>query len=81
MGILPHRKKSKPSKVALALGIIGGIIGGIVLLGLIFIFVRRFNANSQPKKPVTRLISEKASTGYASKILSDASKISLSLSL
>ncbi|OMO67870.1 hypothetical protein CCACVL1_20243 [Corchorus capsularis] len=81
VGILPQRKKSKPSKVALALGITGGVIGGIVLLGLIFIFVRRLNANKVTKKPTTRLIQEKASTGYASKLLSDARYISQTMKL
>ena len=82
VGILPHRRKTKPSKVALALGLTGGIIGGIVLLGLIFIFVRRLNANKTINKPTTRLIAEKASTGYTSKLLSDASKtLSVPLSL
>ncbi|XWS64891.1 hypothetical protein CRYUN_Cryun05aG0043100 [Craigia yunnanensis] len=64
VGILPHRKKTKPSKVTLILGITGGIIGGIVLLGLSFIFVRRLNANKTINKPTTRLITEKSSTGF-----------------
>ncbi|XWS57897.1 hypothetical protein CRYUN_Cryun09bG0212500 [Craigia yunnanensis] len=81
VGILPHSKNTKPSKVALALGITGGIIGGIVLLGLIFIFVRRLNANKIINKPTTRLIAEKASTGYTSKLLSDARYISQTMKL
>ncbi|XVF06657.1 hypothetical protein REPUB_Repub06bG0069100 [Reevesia pubescens] len=81
VGILPHRKKTKPSKVALALGITGGIIGGIVLLGVIFIFVRRLNANKTSNKPTTRLIAEKASTAYTSKLLSDAKQMNRELQL
>ncbi|GMJ15216.1 hypothetical protein like AT3G03770 [Hibiscus trionum] len=56
VGILPQRKKSKLPKVSLAFGIIGGIVGGIVLLGLIFMFVRRLNANKTINKPTTRSI-------------------------
>ncbi|KAK8318716.1 hypothetical protein V6Z12_A13G191500 [Gossypium hirsutum] len=81
VGILPHSKKSKPSKFALAFGITGGIIGGIVLLGLIFIFVRRLNAYKTINKPTTRLISEKASIAYTSKLLSDARYISQTMKL
>ncbi|XP_021281558.1 probable inactive leucine-rich repeat receptor-like protein kinase At3g03770 [Herrania umbratica] len=82
VGILPQHKKSKVSKVALSLGITGGIIGGIVLLGLIFIFVRRQNAKKTTNKPTTRLIAEKASsTGYTSKLLSDARYISQTMKL
>ncbi|KAK6232762.1 hypothetical protein SCA6_002835 [Theobroma cacao] len=82
VGILPQHKKSKLSKVALSLGITGGIIGGIVLLGLIFIFGRRLNAKKTTNKPTTRLIAEKASsTGYTSKLLSDARYISQTMKL
>ncbi|XVF42603.1 hypothetical protein PTKIN_Ptkin01aG0377300 [Pterospermum kingtungense] len=81
VGILPHHKKTKPSKVALALGITGGIVGGIGVLGLMFILVRRLNANKIINKPTTRLIAEKASTGYTSKLLSDARYISQTMKL
>ncbi|XWS58561.1 hypothetical protein CRYUN_Cryun08bG0044700 [Craigia yunnanensis] len=81
VGILPHRKKTKPSEVALALGITGGLLGGIVLLGLIFIFVRRLNANKTSNKPTTRLIAEKASIEYTSKLLYDARCISQTMKL
>ncbi|TYH35596.1 hypothetical protein ES332_D13G203500v1 [Gossypium tomentosum] len=81
VGIFPHSKKSKPSNFALAFGITGGIIGGIVLLGLIFIFVRRLNEYKTINKPTTRLISEKASIAYTSKLLSDARYISQTMKL
>lgn len=85
VGIPPHQKKQKEaSKPVLALGVIGGIVGGIVLLGIIFLISRRINAQraTRVKKLPTRLISENAAGGYASKILSDGSKVSsLSLSL
>ncbi|XVF56818.1 hypothetical protein PTKIN_Ptkin06aG0150900 [Pterospermum kingtungense] len=76
VGILPHHKKTRPSKVALALGITGGILGGIVLLGLIFMIVRRLKANKTKNKPTTRSITKKASTPYTSNLLSDARYIS-----
>ncbi|KAB2058631.1 hypothetical protein ES319_A11G246500v1 [Gossypium barbadense] len=72
VGILPHHKKSKTPKVALAMAISGGIVGGMVLLGLIFMFVRRSNADKTINKPTTRVIAEKATTVYSSKFLSDA---------
>lgn len=78
VGIIPQRKKQKRvSKALLALSISGGIVGGIVLLGLAFLLIRRVNANKPFKKSTTRLIAENASTAYTSKILSDASKVSL----
>ncbi|XP_038998389.1 probable inactive leucine-rich repeat receptor-like protein kinase At3g03770 isoform X2 [Hibiscus syriacus] len=81
VGILPQRKKSKLSKVSLAFGITGGIIGGIVLMGLIFMLVKRLSANKTINKPTTRLITEKASIAYTSKLLSDARYISQTMKL
>jgi len=83
VGILPETKKHRQvSKVVLSLGIVGGTIGGVALLLLIFFIVRRGNARIKMKNPPTRLISENAASGYTSKLLSDASKsLSLSLSL
>ncbi|GMI79031.1 hypothetical protein like AT3G03770 [Hibiscus trionum] len=81
VGILPDNKKSKTSKVPLAMALTGGIIGGIVVLGLVFIFVRRSNADKTTKKPTTRLIAEKASTVYTSKLRSDARYMSKTMNL
>lgn len=82
VGILPHQKKRKhASKAVIAMGIIGGIIGGIALVGLIFLVIRRVNVKKIIKTPQTRLIAENASTGYTSKLLSDASKNPPSLCL
>jgi hypothetical protein len=85
VGIPPHQKKRKEaSKGVLALSIIGGVVGGIALLGLILLIVRRVNGKraTMVKKPPTRLIAENAVSGYTSKILSDGSMVSsLSLSL
>ncbi|KAJ0014920.1 hypothetical protein Pint_20678 [Pistacia integerrima] len=82
VGIIPQRKKQKRiSKTVLALSLSGGIVGGIVLLGVAILVVRRVNANKPSKKPTTRLIAENASTGYTSKFLSDARYISQTMKL
>ncbi|PON47120.1 Tyrosine-protein kinase [Trema orientale] len=78
VGILPDKKKQKEtSKTVLALGIIGGIFGGVALVGLIFLIYRRMHYKAIKKSP-TRSITENASTatGYTSKLLSDARYIS-----
>ncbi|XP_031380455.1 probable inactive leucine-rich repeat receptor-like protein kinase At3g03770 isoform X1 [Punica granatum] len=73
VGIIPSNKNQKQaSKTVIVLGITGGIAGSIALAGLAFFVVRRSNANRGNKTPPTRLILETASTGYTSKILSDA---------
>lgn len=76
VGILPQHKKRRRDSNIIALGVIGGIVGGIALVGLIFLAVKKVNSRKTIKRPTTRLISEKASTGYPSKLLSDASKVS-----
>lgn len=77
VGILPLQKKQKQvSKAVLALSIIGGIIGGISLVVIAFLLVRRTKSKQTMKKTPTRVIQENASTGYTSKFLSDASKAS-----
>ncbi|KAM3738509.1 hypothetical protein ACB098_09G135200 [Castanea mollissima] len=84
VGIPPHHKKRKEaSKAVLFLAIIGGLVGGIALLGLAYLMVRRVNARRETKvkKPPTRLIAENASTGYTSKILSDARYISQTMKM
>lgn len=82
VGILPERKKQKDaSKAVLALGIVGGILGGFALVGIIFLIYRRLKSKSTIKKSPSRSITENASTGYSSKWLSDASKLASSLFL
>ncbi|XP_048137686.1 probable inactive leucine-rich repeat receptor-like protein kinase At3g03770 isoform X3 [Rhodamnia argentea] len=84
VGIVPGQKKRKQAaKTVLALGIVGGILGGILLVSLIFLAIRRANARKANKSPPTRLITEKASTGsgYTSKLLTDARYISQTMKL
>lgn len=77
VGILPERKKHKQvSKAVLSLGIVGGTLGGVALVLLIFFIIRRGNAQRKMKNTPTRLISESAASGYTSKLLSDARYIS-----
>ncbi|KAG4927636.1 hypothetical protein JHK85_054122 [Glycine max] len=67
VGILPETKKHKQvSKVVLSLGIVGGTLGGVALVLLVFFIVRRGNDRSKTKNPPTRLISENAASGYIS---------------
>ncbi|KAL9436380.1 hypothetical protein AB3S75_022432 [Citrus x aurantiifolia] len=82
VGILPLQKKQKQvSKAVLALSIIGGIIGGISLVVIALLLVRRTKSKQTMKKTPTRLIQENASTGYTSKFLSDARYISQTMKL
>ncbi|CAL0323416.1 unnamed protein product [Lupinus luteus] len=77
VGILPDRKKhTQVSKVVLSIGIVGGTLGGVALVLLIFFIIRRKNVKSKMKNHPTRLISENAASGYTSKLLSDARYIS-----
>lgn len=77
VGILPQQKRqNQVSQTVLALSITGGIIGGIALVVIAFLLVRRTKSKRTMKKTPTRLIQENASTGYTSKFLSDASKAS-----
>lgn len=84
VGIVPGQKKRKQAtKTVLALGIVGGTLGGILLVGLIFLAIRRTNARKPKKSPPTRLITENASTGsgYTSKLFTDARYISQGMKL
>ncbi|XP_054820053.1 probable inactive leucine-rich repeat receptor-like protein kinase At3g03770 isoform X2 [Prosopis cineraria] len=82
VGILPESKKRKDqSKVGLSLGIVGGILGGVALLALVFFIIRRGNVRSNVKNPPTRLMSESETPKYPSKHLSDARYISQTMKL
>lgn len=76
VGILPHRRKrEQTSKIVLAFSISGGIIGGIALVGLAFVIARRVHLKQTKGTMPPRSIAESASTGYSSKLMSEASKI------
>ncbi|XP_050210374.1 probable inactive leucine-rich repeat receptor-like protein kinase At3g03770 [Mercurialis annua] len=81
VGILPQHKKKRQASKVIALGVIGGIAGGIALVVLIFLIVRKVNDKKTIKTPSTRLVVENASTGYPSKLLSDARYISQTMKL
>ncbi|GMP98300.1 hypothetical protein CsSME_00046246 [Camellia sinensis var. sinensis] len=82
VGILPHRRKSeRASKVVLGLSISGGIIGGITLVGLAFVIVRRVHLKKTKGKPQPRLIAVHASTGYTSKLSSEARYVSQAMKI
>ncbi|KAK6944199.1 Serine-threonine/tyrosine-protein kinase, catalytic domain [Dillenia turbinata] len=77
VGILPRpQKKKHTSKAVVATSIIGGIFGGIVILGLVFLVTRKLKSKQTFERPPTRLIAENASTGYTSKNLSNARYVS-----
>ncbi|PSS01679.1 Inactive leucine-rich repeat receptor-like protein kinase [Actinidia chinensis var. chinensis] len=82
VGILPHRRKpERESRLGLALSISGGIIGGVVLVSLAFVIFRRVHLKQTRGRTLPRLIAENASTGYNSKLLSDARYISQAMKL
>ncbi|KAK6942457.1 Serine-threonine/tyrosine-protein kinase, catalytic domain [Dillenia turbinata] len=82
VGILPRpQKKKQASKAVIAMSIIGGVFGGIVILGLGFLVARKLKSKQTFKRPTTILIAENASIGYTSRILSDARYISQTMKL
>lgn len=77
VGILPHpQKRKQASKVIIALGISGGVVGAAILAGAIFLVARNFLAKKEKQKSPPTLISENVSAVYTSKLLKDASEIS-----
>lgn len=83
VGIIPRKEKNSrgKSKTIVTLSIVGGIIFGVALVGMVFLLVRRIKSKKMPKIPPTRLIKENVSTGYSSKLLSDARYISQTMRL
>ncbi|CAN0839617.1 Probable inactive leucine-rich repeat receptor-like protein kinase At3g03770 [Linum grandiflorum] len=69
------------SKVVVASGAMGGTIGGIALIGLAFLFVRKAYHKSAEKSTPTRLITENVSRLNTVKLLSDARYISETMKL
>ncbi|KAJ6422579.1 hypothetical protein OIU84_027530 [Salix udensis] len=76
VGILPQRKKRKASTETIAFCVAGGIAGGIAIVGLIYLAVRKVKSRKTIERPNTRTIAESASAGYPSKLLSDARYVS-----
>lgn len=77
VGILRSKKKRmQTDKVALPLGIVGGVVGGGALVGLLIWLILRIHVILAKRKPPRRLIADSASTGFPSKMLSDSSKAS-----
>ncbi|CAN1246105.1 Probable inactive leucine-rich repeat receptor-like protein kinase At3g03770 [Linum grandiflorum] len=77
VGVIPQMKKSSgegsSNAVVIALGVIGGVVGGIALAALIFLLVKKVGL----ERRTTRTILENASiTSYPSQLLQDARYIS-----
>ncbi|OWM87680.1 probable inactive leucine-rich repeat receptor-like protein kinase At3g03770 isoform X2 [Punica granatum] len=81
--LLPAKKKHDISahKTRLALGVLGGILGGIATSALVLIAVRKINARQKVKSPPARLLTENASTLCNVKLLSDARYISQTMKM
>ncbi|CAG7878465.1 unnamed protein product [Brassica rapa] len=80
VGILPQRRK-RVSKLGVALGVTGGVLGLILLAGAVFVVLRRVSAKRKATEASPRLIKENVSMGYTSKLLSDARYISQTMKL
>ncbi|XP_057979880.1 probable inactive leucine-rich repeat receptor-like protein kinase At3g03770 [Malania oleifera] len=72
--VLPQKgnKNDPQARKVLASSTAVGIVGGILLLGLIFLVIRKVHSMNNAQEPKTRLISENASTAYTLKLLSNA---------
>ncbi|KAL5734265.1 hypothetical protein ACOSP7_032126 [Xanthoceras sorbifolium] len=81
--ILPHKQMSKTpcSKSVLASSMVAGTVGGIAVLGIVLLVVRRFHDESRVKAPSTRSIMENVTTINTVKLLSDARYISQTMKL
>ncbi|CAL1374035.1 unnamed protein product [Linum trigynum] len=80
------RDKAKQTKVGskvvvVASGAMGGTIGGIAIISLVFLFVRKANHKNAEKVAQTRLIMENVSTVNTVKLLSDARYISQTMKM
>ncbi|CAN1271843.1 Probable inactive leucine-rich repeat receptor-like protein kinase At3g03770 [Linum perenne] len=86
VGVIPQMKSSSKGRsnaaAVIALGVIGGVIGGIALVALAFLLVKKVKCgNLGLERRSTRTILEDASTGYPSKLLQDARYISQTMKL
>jgi hypothetical protein len=80
--ILPRDdvKHQRHDKEVLASSTMGGVVGGIAIVGLVFLFVKRVYSKDDVKKPQTRILVKNLSSVNTVKLLSDASKLLLSSS-
>lgn len=82
LAVQPHdeeKHKLPHGKSVLASSIIGGTIGGITIVGLVFLVVGRGHSLRHiVKKPKAKLILENVSTVNTLKLISDASKFQIS---
>ncbi|KAL3534854.1 hypothetical protein ACH5RR_003315 [Cinchona calisaya] len=82
VGILPHHRRQKEaSKIILGLSISGSFIGAVLVVALALVVVRKFLAKNVEQNFPVRIIEENASTGYTSKLLSDARYITEAMKL
>ncbi|KAK7824153.1 putative inactive leucine-rich repeat receptor-like protein kinase [Quercus suber] len=74
---VPHEQKNKKpyAKAVLASSTAGGIMGGIAIVGVVFLAVRKVHGKATFKAPSTGSITERVSPINTAKLLSDASKI------
>ena len=74
---VPHEQKNKKpyAKAVLASSTAGGIMGGIAIVGVVFLAVRKVQSKATFKAPSTKSITEHVSPINTAKLLSDASKI------
>ncbi|KAF3588448.1 hypothetical protein F2Q69_00032467 [Brassica cretica] len=77
VGIIPQRRNRVKSKLGVALGATGGVLGLILLAGAVFVVLRRVSAKRKATEASPRFIKENVSMGYTSKLLSDARALGL----
>ncbi|XP_047338459.1 probable inactive leucine-rich repeat receptor-like protein kinase At3g03770 isoform X2 [Impatiens glandulifera] len=83
LAVGPDRNKSKhPSRGVLAMSIVLGIVGGIILVGFVFLFARKVSLKMPRGNFLQRSSLENASsTGYSSKVLADTRYISQAMKI
>lgn len=81
--ILPRDdvKHQRHDKEVLASSTTGGVVGGIAIVGLVFLFVKRVYSKDDVKKPQTRILVKNLSSVNTVKLLSDARYISQTMKL
>ncbi|KAL6005178.1 hypothetical protein ACLOJK_005740 [Asimina triloba] len=73
-----HRKQKKGSaeKAVIASSVVGGVAGGLALTAILTWTILRWkNMRTVVRRPPRKLIAEKASTEFSSKLVSDASNL------